>query len=283
MADADDDSSMLGEISDSVTSADINPTLDFNPAESDSSSRQADRVSADTRGRQQVERELRQARARVFNPVWEVDNFQWPAVCLELMEQMDEKLERVAKNLAAACQEGLQVLAITSPQRGEGSSTVACCLALLAGHHGLKVAIVDGDLEQPSLSYQTNLDVEQDWRAAIMHHLPLEEVAVHSIEDQVTLVPLLSPVSSNELASDDNRIALMLQELADSFDLVIVDMGAMASARNLVSSMGQQGVISAAVAVVDYRNSAPQLIESCLRRLRQAGIASIGLVENFAA
>jgi Mrp family chromosome partitioning ATPase len=230
-----------------------------------------------------IEENLRRARVRVFNPVWEVDSLQWPEVCLALLEKRAESMEKVAHNLISACQEGLQVLAVTSPQSGEGRTTVACCLAKLAGSRGLKVAIVDGDIENPSLSYQTNLDVEQDWKTAIFNQIPLEEIAVHSIDDQVTLVPLLRPIAHNEMSADDNRIAYMLYELAESFDLVVVDMGHMSSARSLVTTMGEQGILNAVVAVVDHRSSSPEQIETCLRRIRACGVASIGLVENFAA
>ena len=240
------------------------------------------RASADSKARQ-VEEVLRKARVKIFNPVWEVDNLQWPPVCVELIDQMTHSMNRVAENLMAACQDGLQILAVTSPKSGEGSTTVACCLAMLAGSHGLNVAIVDGDIENPSLCYQTNLDLDQDWRAAIMNQVPVEEVAVHSINDQVTLVPLLSPISNQEMSIDDDRISTMLQELSESFDLVIVDMGDMESTRNMVTSLGEQGLISAVVAVVDRRNSTRDRIDACLRRIRQSGIASIGLVENFAA
>lgn len=231
----------------------------------------------------EVEEGLRRARVRIFNPVWEVDSFQWPEVCLELLEQRADVMDKVAQNLISACQEGLQVLAITSPQSGEGRTTVACCLAKLAGSRGLNVAIVDGDIENPTLSFQTNLDIDQDWKTAIFNQLPLEEVSVHSIDDQVTLVPLVSPIEHTEMATDDNRIGSMLQELSESFDLVIVDMGHMNSTRSLVTTMSEQGIVSAVVAVVDHRHSNPQQIESCLRRIRQTGVASIGLVENFAA
>jgi Mrp family chromosome partitioning ATPase len=281
-------SSMLGELSDSVSHISVQPPKHGFRSE-DVSANSAKSLPPQATPRTSVgntlriEKDLRKARMRVFNPVWEVDNFQWPAVCIDLLVEMTQNMSRVAKNLITACDEGLQVLAVTSPQSGEGTTTVACCLALLAGSHGLNVAIVDGDIENPTLSYQTNLDVDQDWRVAILNQLPLEEIAVHSIDDQVTLVPLLTPISPNEMATDDNRIAQMLQELSASFDLVVVDMGSMNTARNLVTSMGEQGMISAAVAVVDYRSSTPQRVEECLRRIRQAGITSVGIVENFAA
>ena len=90
------------------------------------------------RRRANIEAACRQARTRIFNPVWEVDNLQWPRVCLELLEQISHNVNKVAGNLMSACEEGLQILAVTSPSGGEGATTVACCLALLAGNHGSK-------------------------------------------------------------------------------------------------------------------------------------------------
>ncbi len=82
----------------------------------------------------QVEQELRRAKVRVFNPIWEVDQLQWPEVCVKLMDARMDSLNHVTKHLSEACQEGLQVLAVTSPEGGEGRTTVACCLAMLAGN-----------------------------------------------------------------------------------------------------------------------------------------------------
>ena len=229
------------------------------------------------------EETLRNARGRNFQPVWEVDCLQWPAVCMELLQQREENLMRVASNLSKACNDGLQVLAVTSPQRGEGRTTVACCLAKLAGINGLRVAFVDGDLENPSLTHQTNLDVEMDWKSAVMNQIPIEEVAIHSIDDQVTLIPLTKPVAEDEFATDDNRIAFMVHELADSFDLVIIDMGHMESTRTLLTSLAEQGIVNAVVTVVDTRIAATQRLEACLRRIRRTGVSSVGLVENFGA
>ncbi len=269
LSDSGDLSSIIGSLSESHTYFEIETSRVTNHAK-----------------RHQVnslEGELRRAKVRIFNPVWEVDSFQWPEICCELLEQRATSMDKVAQNLVAACQEGLQVLAVTSPQSGAGRTTVACCLAKLAGSRGLNVAIVDGDIENPTLSFQTNLDVESDWKMALFNEIPLEEIAVHSIDDQVTLVPLIQPIDNSEMSISDNRIESMLLELSDSFDLVIVDMGHMDSPRNLVTSLGERGVISAVVAVVDHRTSTKEQIELCLRRIRRTGVASIGLIENFAA
>jgi Mrp family chromosome partitioning ATPase len=265
--DGDNESLLVEELPDSQTDEDLQVAL------------QAERVES----ARIVEADLRRARVRVFNPVWEVDRLQWPAVCIELIRQQEESLLRIASNLRNACDEGLQVLAVTSSQAGEGRTTVACCLARLAAISGLRVAFVDGDLDNPTLAYQTNLELDSDWKMALADRLPIEEIAVHSIEDQVTLIPLLEPVDEEEFAADDDRIAAMLRRLTESFDLVLIDAGPLDSIRTLITPMCAQGVINAVVHVVDYRVSTTQSIESSLRRIRSSGVSSVGLVENFAA
>lgn len=230
-----------------------------------------------------IEQQLRKDAKQMFNPGWEVDRLQWPEVCLELIRQREENITRVATNLTEACEEGLQVLAVTSPTGGEGRTTVACCLAKMIAVCGLRVALVDGDIESPSLSSQVNLEVQADWKTAILNQVPFEEVSIYSIEDQLTLLPLTEAVDSKEFASDDNRIAFMLHQLSDNFDLVIIDSGHMDSTRTIVSSLAEQGLVNAVVTVVDHRISTPQRIEACIRRIRRTGVASVGLVENFAA
>lgn len=228
-----------------------------------------------------AEQGLRRARKRIFNPLWEVDRLDWPRICLELTAKVQERSPGVARNLSHASEEGLQVLAVTSPISGAGTSTVACCLAMLAGMHGMNIALVDGNLESPSLCYQTNLEIEQDWADAVSKRLPLEEIAIHSIDDQITMLPLLSRLNTPRLT--EHNVATALQELSQSFDLVIVDLGPINSSGNMVSSLGMLGVLNAVVTVIDRRDSNTGNLESCLRQIRTAGIASIGLVENFAA
>lgn len=230
-----------------------------------------------------TEEALRESRMQVFNPVWEVDRLQWPQVCVELIRQREESLTRVAQNLTKACAQGLQLLAVTSPLGGEGRTTVACCLAKLAAVSGLSVAFVDGDLDNPSLAYQTNLELESDWREALENALPLEEIAVHSIEDQVTLIPLLDPIPETDMTADDQRIVSMLKQLTESFDLVIVDTGPVKSARSMATSMSRRGLVNAVITVVDNRLSNRDEIEDCLQQIRRTGVSSVGLVENFAA
>ncbi len=231
----------------------------------------------------QAEEKLRQARTRVFNPVWEVDELQWPEVCLQLLQKRAANLAEIAKHLKSACQDGLQVLAVASSQAGEGGSTVANCLAMLCAQHGIKIVLMDGNLDAPSLCAQTNLEIDNDWRAAIIEQMPLEEVAVHSIADQLTLVPLHKPEQPDYLLPSDQRIGQMIRELAESFDLVIVDVGSVGSKSALITNLARESLFDAAMIVVDRRRTDQQSVDNTVMRMRHAGVSSIGIIENFAA
>ncbi len=231
----------------------------------------------------QMEQYLRQMKHRVFNPAWEVDSIPWPEVCTQLLRNHYETMDVIGRNLRQSCQDGLQVLGVTAPRRGMGASTVACCLAMLAGVYGMKVALIDADLETPTLAAQTNLDIEIDWKTALLRDLTVEDAAVHSIDDQVTLIPLLAPVTALELDVFDLRIIRMFEQLVDGFDLVVVDVGNMESDRSLMTSLGREGMIHAVATVVDRRGAESRHIDACIRRIQRCGVRSIGLVENFAA
>jgi len=228
-----------------------------------------------------AEKNLRRAAHHIFNPVWEVDSLQWSRVCDKLMLERADSMAQVAEHLKSACQAGLSTLAVTSAQRGEGRTTVACCLARLAAAHGLRVALVDIDLETTTLCLQINLEVEHDWCDWLAGEVSLEEVAVHSLEDQLTVFPLKPGDDLMEVADRRLRMVDMLTQLADSFELVIVDTSCLTSAGKVVSGLAEAGILDAAIIVADRRQNDPQRIEEAVGLMQTAGIESIGIVENF--
>lgn len=228
-----------------------------------------------------VEQQLRRDKHAIFNPVWEVDALQWPSVCDKLMAHRAESMSQVAAHLKIACQDGLSVLGVTSPGNGEGRTTVACCLARLAAGHGLNVVLVDLDLDHPTLCLQTNLEIEHDWRDCLTEDIPLEEVAVHSIDDQLTLLPLKARGSRQGLLASDSRIAKMLAQLSESFELVIVDTSRVHSSGNVITGLAFTEIFDASIVVVDRRNSDQARIEDAVQSLQETGIESIGIVDNF--
>jgi Mrp family chromosome partitioning ATPase len=96
-------------------------------------------------------------------------------------------------------------------------------------------------------------------------------------------VPLHKPELPDQLLPSDERIAGMIRDLADSFDLVIVDVGSVNASASLITNQAREGVFDAAMVVIDRRKSDQNSIDNSVMRIRHAGVSSIGIVENFAA
>lgn len=222
----------------------------------------------------------RDAARRVRTPlaaVWEVDRFLWPAACDELRESAREHLEHAGQNLVAACRAGLNVLAISGQSRGEGRSTIALALARAAAEAGASVALIDADLHQPSLATHLQVETPASWLETIARQEPLEEAAIRSLEDSLTLFPL-TPVrtSPNPLS----LFSQLVRKLVNHFELLILDAPPafeIASAKGCIDC----SLLDAALIVHDLRSPSSEATQNAVNALYRSGIESVGIVENF--
>lgn len=205
--------------------------------------------------------------------VWEVDRFEVPNSVAELF--FDEDLfQVVAKRLKDAVGDGLQSMMVTSTRPGEGRSTIAIGMALAAAATGLNVVLVDGDLHEPTLVDDLRLDVEQGWLGAIRSNIELDEVAVYSIEDGLTLLPLIPSMNTKPNAND---IDGLFRSIEGRFDLIVVD----APSGDATGIEKYAGVVDSAVIARDVSRTDMATINTLSIRLRNCGLHGIGIVENF--
>jgi Mrp family chromosome partitioning ATPase len=225
---------------------------------------------------------LRQLPAAVLNPAWEVDAFAWPELTDRLLRRESVRFARLAGKLATAAREGRNVVAVTSPARQQGRSTLSLCLARRLAADGQRVALVDADFDNPQLAQRLRLNPTCGWQDAIGTDLSLEEAAVMSLRDAVTLFPLrVSGVQRVDDAIDVSDMADVIDRLSRSFDLVILDMEPV---EPLDEAPPQSATLHPAVTgllVYNAQSSRGQLAETVLQ-LRAVGIEAIGAVENQA-
>ncbi|TWT98879.1 AAA family ATPase [Neorhodopirellula pilleata] len=205
-----------------------------------------------------------------FQATWQVDEFVVPSVVDELFLG-GSIAEQLASRLAAARQDGLRTIAVTSAKSGEGRSTVAMGMALSVAFSGLKVAIVDADPEGVRLATDLHLDLDHSWLDCVRHQLPLEEAAVHSDADSLTLIPMLG--RDNEPTMDYTDLRLLLRKLKTCFDLVVVDCG--------VSAFAEVGLCDTALIVRDVHRTKAHEVETLARSLRRSGVQGVGVIENY--
>jgi Mrp family chromosome partitioning ATPase len=218
-----------------------------------------------------------------FSASWEVDRFIWPDVLSHIQVQHAEAAKQIGKHLCMANQDGLKVMAITSGERGVGRSTVAMHMAKCAAQAGLRVALVDADTCYPSLIDQLRIDLEHGWQDCLFENVPLEETAVHSVEDNITAFLLTSPVSAQQLHANLHRTAKIIKRISTVFDLVILDSNRLNLEQRDIVGVAQETIIDAAIVVVDTELSIKEKVDTAVSILQEKKIASIGLVENFHA
>jgi len=215
------------------------------------------------------------------SPCWEVDAFCWPEVVLKLQEVNSESMRRVSQHLAASNRAGLKVLAVTGGERGVGRTTVSMHLARAASQAGLKVALVDADLQHPSLIDQLQIDAPNSWYQCITDRLSMDEAAVYSLEENIAIFPLTEPKPMSVLESQGSRMAKFVERLAKDFDLVILDSCVLSKQSTSLVGYQTPESLHAAIVVVDAELSANDRLQDACYALKTMGIESVGVVENF--
>ena len=216
-----------------------------------------------------------------FSPSWEVDVFYWPEVVKQIESSHADAFRQIGKHLSLANRDGLKVMAITSGERGVGRSTVAMHMARCAASAGLRVALLDGDTYCPSLIDQLRLDMQQGWQDCLFENIPLNEIAIHSIADRITLFPLTCVISQQQMHANLHRMAKLVRRISNAFDMVFIDGNRLNLEQRDLVGVAQESVVDAAIVVVDTELSIKEKVDSAVSILRGMGISSIGLVENF--
>ncbi|MGE0755894.1 MAG: cellulose synthase operon protein YhjQ/BcsQ [Pirellulaceae bacterium] len=221
----------------------------------------------------------RPARPRVWKPVWELDEFVWSPEVTQLFELQTEYFRYAGTKLLDASREGLKSLAVVTTRDKEGCTTLVTCLARAVAAAGAKVALFDANLSNPELGMKLGLDFSRGWQGALDDPRTLDEAAVYSLQDGVTLFPLGVPHGLNSL--HDPRVSRLFRQAAEHFDLVIVDAGTLPTGDVPVFELGPACPINAVMIVRDVRRTTEVETLITASRLKELGIEAIGIAENF--
>lgn len=207
---------------------------------------------------------------------WEVDQYLYPEMTDRLLRDYGY-FAHAGEKLQQASAAGLKLLGITGVGRDEGRTTLAICLARSAAKANLRVALVDCDFERPHLAQQLGLEVAHGWQSVAAGQLALAEVAIRSLDDHLTLIPLTADAATGALSLADVQAKRVLAEIAAMHDVVVLDLGPL-NGESLIS-----GQIAAAIVVWDRRVRGAEEVQAIARQLSTAGVEAVGIAENFVA
>ena len=214
----------------------------------------------------------------VFRPAFQVEQFAWSSGATRLSRAAGIQLDRLADGLANGLPEGRRVVALAGSRRGEGCTTLLLCAARRLAERGMRVAMVDADFDNPALGRRLGLLPEAGWDDVLSGRLPLGEAVIESTHDHLAVLPLRAPQNAESPRSPNApEPAAALTLLRQHYDLVLVDLGHFDAA----AAAFHPRTIDAVVLVQHVRTTSPQEIQETRGRLAQAGLAEIGIAENF--
>jgi Mrp family chromosome partitioning ATPase len=218
--------------------------------------------------------------AAAFSPDWEVDRFAWPELCERLLDAESRYFRHVGERLKAATDESHHVVMVSGCRRGEGRTTLALCLARSAAAAGVEVALVDADWQNPQIGSRLGMETPCGWTEVLAGKAPLNEAAVASVEDRLTLFPLKTPGES-PIQDGQRRLSQIVSRISAHFPLVIMDTGPLGGEDHPPFADEDECPVDAAIVVRDLRYTTEKKALATAGRLQQSGIAAVGIAENF--
>lgn len=212
-------------------------------------------------------------------PAWEVVAFRWPAPIRKLCSEHRSSFKKLLTSLQLNLKGELRRIGVVNSARGQGSTTLATCIAKILADAGQNVLLSDLDLEHPGIEEVANIQLESGWQKMLDNNEPISEFLVRDSSKHLTLMPLQTESNLVEKRSRMlDQIRNVSEQLSGQFDYSVFDIG---NAQNLmVDENCHVGFLDGVVIVSDtssYGSTAVAIYE----KLIAAGVPAVAIAENF--
>jgi capsular exopolysaccharide synthesis family protein len=187
-----------------------------------------------------------------------------------------EALQRIRTSLFLSSSERApRTLLVTSSVPLEGKSTIATALARQSARSGLKVILVDADLRRPRLHEVMGLP-NQNGLTEVLAGKANPETAIR--RDEKSDLDFL-PAGIGALSPPDlfrsSTMRVLLEEMADYYDLVIIDSPPVAAVSD---SFTLSGIVDQAIYVIRWEQTPRNVALAGIRQLLESGGNLAGVV-----
>jgi tyrosine-protein kinase len=190
-----------------------------------------------------------------------------------------EAFRALRANVFAVSGRGVKSVVVAASAPGEGSTTTAINLALVAAETGLRVLLIEADMRRPTAARYLNLR-ETPGLIGVLANRGSLVGAVQSLPGYgVDVVPAGgTPANPGELVGS-TEMAELISTVTREYDLVIIDAAAvLMSTDAAVLARYTDG----ALLVVDTRSTKRRQLADATASLHRAGVTLLGVVLNKA-
>jgi ATP-binding protein involved in chromosome partitioning len=201
-----------------------------------------------------------------------------------------ENLAVVRARIAERLSECERTLAVMSGKGGVGKSFVAVHLALALARRGLRVGLLDADLNSPSVAKMLGLR-GQPLRATASGLRPIPGPLGIAVQSMDFFLQGTQPLDWDGPAGEGSGLRSALEEsaLADllgatewgALDVLLIDLAP--GPDRLTALVHLLPALSGAIAVTIPTEVSLLAVERSVRRAHEAGVAMLGVVENLAS
>jgi polysaccharide biosynthesis transport protein len=187
---------------------------------------------------------------------------------------------KVAADIAGAIKSN-KVIGVTSAAPREGKSTVSCNFAQLIAHAGKRVALVDGDLRNPTLSHSLTPNAKAGLLEVIMGKIELSQALYSDPVTKLDFVPVVKEkhlVHTSEILASD-AFKELINALQKEHDYVIVDLPPLAP---VVDARATTNTIDSYLYVVEWGKTRIRLVQDQLAAAPELSERLLGVILNKA-
>ena len=182
-----------------------------------------------------------------------------------------------ANILFTAADSDKKVIAVSSPNPGEGKSTSAANLAIALAQTGSAVLLIDADMRKPVQHRTFKIKNDEGLSTLIIKKSSMAKSVKSNVINNLDLLPSGPlPPNPSELLASENFKAL-LEQFARNYDYVIIDTPPV----NVVSdAMVMKDSISGIMLVIRYAMTTYEDLANCMKQIELAKVNMLGFVLN---
>ncbi|MDO5553061.1 MAG: cellulose synthase operon protein YhjQ/BcsQ [Planctomycetia bacterium] len=220
-----------------------------------------------------------------------------PTSCQRMLQRGAAELASLADAIHESRCTGRRILGFKGVDAGTGCSTLLLGVVGEFVRRGLSVLVIDGNFDNPVLASLLNIKVSFGWEEAVFEKKPLETslmkvtFPVEKIKRPGPLrpeaffyfLPLAKKSVSRAIVASCKRQWLdRVHEVAEGFDLVLVDMGRCErnTMQEKVFEMLRFG-LEGYYLVRDVRKADEVTLRECIECSTEYDLPCLGIVENF--